>query len=88
MLHEDFSVIYSGTIVQADLLKCLLEGAGIHAVLQDEFIGMIAPYVSPGGVGAVKVLVVKSDIDKARSIVEGFSRQTAGTTKPNLRLVK
>jgi hypothetical protein len=32
--------------VQADLLKCLLEGARIHAVLQDEFIAMIAPYVS------------------------------------------
>jgi len=24
-----------------------LEGAGIHVVLEDEFIGMIAPYVSP-----------------------------------------
>jgi len=26
MLREDFSVVYCGTIVQADLLKCLLEG--------------------------------------------------------------
>jgi hypothetical protein len=85
MLHEDFSVVYSGTIVQADLLKCLLEGAGIHAVLENEFIGMIAPDVSPGGVGAVKVLVGKGDIDQARSIVEDFSRRA---TKPNLRLVK
>jgi len=31
MFHEDFSVIYSGTIVQADLLKCLLEAAGVQA---------------------------------------------------------
>jgi hypothetical protein len=88
MQHEDFSVVYSGTIVQADLLKCLLEGAGIHAVLEDEFIGMIAPYVSPGGAGAVKVLVARSDMDQARSIVEDFSRQIKITTKPNLRLVK
>ena len=87
MLHEDFSIVYSGTIVHADLLKCLLEGAGIHAVLENEFIGMIAPYVSPGGAGAVKVLVGNSEIDTARPIVEGFSRQGA-TTKPNLRLVK
>jgi Putative prokaryotic signal transducing protein len=86
MLLEDFSVVYSGTIVQADLLKCLLEGAGVHVVLEDEFIGMIAPYVSPGGAGAVKVLVAKSDMDQARSIVEDFSRKA--TTKPNLRLVK
>jgi hypothetical protein len=89
MLHEECSVVYSGSIVQADLLKCLLEGAGIHALLQDEFIGMIAPYVFPGGAGAVKVLVAKSDMDQARRIVEDFSRKpTTKTTKPNLRLVK
>jgi Putative prokaryotic signal transducing protein len=71
-MHKDFSIVYSGTIVQADLLKCLLEGAGIYAMLENEFIGMIAPYVSPGGAGAVKVLVAKSDMDQARSIVEDF----------------
>jgi len=47
MLHEDFSVIYSGTIVQADLLKCLLEGAGIQTMLENEFTGMIAPLRLP-----------------------------------------
>ena len=88
MLHEDFSVVYSGTIVQADLLKCLLEGAGIHAVLEDEFTGMIAPYVFPGGAGAVKVVIPKSDMDRARSIVEGFLRQGRVTKRSNLRLVK
>jgi len=51
MRHENFCVIYSGSIVQADVLKCLLEGEGINALLEDEFIGMIAPYVSPGGAG-------------------------------------
>jgi hypothetical protein len=71
-MHKDFSIVYSGTIVQADLLKCLLESAGIHAMLENEFIGTIAPYVSPGGAGAVKVLVAKSDMDQARSIVEDF----------------
>lgn len=83
MLHEDFCVVYSGTIVQADLLKCLLQGTGIHVVLEDEFIGTIAPYESPGGAGAVKVLVRKGDMDQARSIVEDFSRKA--TTKPSLR---
>ena len=87
-MHEAFSVVYSGSIVQADLLKCLLEGAGIQAVLEDEYIGMTAPYVFPGGAGAVKVLVARSDMDQARSIVEDFSRQIKITTKPNLRLVK
>jgi hypothetical protein len=41
MEHENFSVVYSGTIVQADLLKCLLESADVYAVLENEFIGMI-----------------------------------------------
>jgi hypothetical protein len=88
MLHEDFAVVYSGTIVQADLLKCLLEGAGVHAVLENEFIGVIAPYFSPGGAGAVKVLIRKSDMKHSRRIVEDFSRQMTVTTKRNLRMVK
>jgi Putative prokaryotic signal transducing protein len=83
MLHEDFSVVYSGTIVQADLLKCLLEGAGIQAMLENEYIGTIAPYVFPGGAGAVKVLIPNSDMNQARRIVEDFSRKA--TTKPKLR---
>jgi hypothetical protein len=73
MFHEDFSVIFSGNIVQADLLKCVLEGEGIHAILGDEFAGMIAPYAtSPAGLGAVKVLIPHSDVHKARKIVEDF----------------
>jgi len=78
MEREDFAIIYCGNIVQADLLKCLLEGAGIAARLEDEFIGMIAPYAAAaGGTGAVKVLVATSDLDQARKIVvEDFSRRT------------
>jgi hypothetical protein len=73
MFHEDFSVIYAGNIVQADLLKCVLEGESIQAILGDEFVGMIAPYASsPGGLGAVKVLVPNSEVPIARKIVEEF----------------
>ncbi len=73
MLHDDFSIIYSGNIVQADLLKCVLEGAGIETMLEDEFVGMIAPYAtSPGGLGAVKVVVANDDLDRAQAIVEEF----------------
>jgi hypothetical protein len=46
MSHTDFVVIYRGNIVQADLLKTLLEGEGIAATLADEFVGMIAPHLS------------------------------------------
>jgi hypothetical protein len=35
-----------------------------------EFIGTIAPHVFPGSAGAVKVLIPKSDMDQARSILK------------------
>lgn len=81
MLHKDFCVIYSGNIVQADLLKCLLEGEGIRTLLEDEFVGMIAPYVSPGGAGAVKVLIAKRDVDRARTIVDDFQPLTGSPSR-------
>jgi hypothetical protein len=86
MRNVEFCVVYFGNIVHADLLKCLLEGQGINAFLEDEFIGMIAPYVSPGG--AVKVLIAKSDIDQARKIVEDFLKVDERKNNGNLRLVK
>jgi hypothetical protein len=45
MDQERLSIIYSGNIVQADVLKCLLEGQGIEAFLQDKAVGTIAPLV-------------------------------------------
>ena len=64
--HRVFTLIYSGNIVQADLLKCLLEGDGIQAFLEDEFLGRMVPYAAtPGGTGAVKVIIATSDLDQA-----------------------
>ena len=66
----DWVVVYSGNIVEADLLKCLLDGEGVHS-LQNENIGMIAPYLSPAGAG-VKLAVDRIDLEKARPIVEDY----------------
>jgi hypothetical protein len=85
MPADDFCVVYSGNIVQADILKSVMEGEGIEAFLEDEFIGMIAPYVSPGGAGAVKVVVLKSRLDRARAIVKDFTRVKS---QNHLRLVE
>ena len=74
MRDEDFSVVYSGASFQADLLKSLLEGKGIRAILEDEFLGRMVPYAVPGG---VKVLVPNADVDKARRIVEDFVKDSA-----------
>ena len=66
-------VVYSGNIVEADLLKCLLDGEGVLSRLENENIGMIAPYLSPAGAG-VKLAIDAADLERARPIVEDYVR--------------
>ena len=44
MPREDFSIVYQGDSVQADLLKSILEGSGMQVVLEDEYLGRMYPY--------------------------------------------
>jgi len=69
---NEWVVVYSGTIIEADLLKCLLDGEGIDSQLQNETLGMIAPHHSPAGAG-VRVAIVREDLEKARPIVEDYA---------------
>jgi hypothetical protein len=69
MPTDDLTPVYSGNIVQVDLLKSILEGNGIQCVLQDEYVGTMRPYFVPGG---VKLLVAASDVNKTRKIVADF----------------
>ena len=69
---NEWVVVYSGNIVEADLLKCLLDGEGIESILQNENIGMIAPYLSPAGAG-VSLAIDKSDLERARPIIEDYA---------------
>lgn len=71
MAKEDIPVVvFSGSILQAEMLKSVLEDEGIKAYLQDETMGTLAPFIAaPGGLGAVKVLVAGRDADRAREIV-------------------
>jgi len=64
--------VFAGTAVQASLLKSLLENAEIEAFLKDEFTGIITPWHTAGGTGAVKVFVSSIDREKARIVVEEF----------------
>src|SRR5438105_15428351 len=77
MPHEGFSVVYSGASLQADLIKSLLEGSGIPAMLEDEFLGRMYPYAIPGG---VKVLVPNDDFDEARQSRREVPHTTGHTT--------
>ena len=65
--------VYAGTAVQATLVKSLLENAEIEAYFKDEFTGILYPWhTSPGGVGAVKVIVSSTDHEKARIVVDEY----------------
>ncbi len=70
--------IFSGNIMEAEMLKNILENEEIEAFLNDEFIGAIAPwYTAPGGLGSVKVIVSSLDAAKAKLIVEEFEKSNS-----------
>jgi hypothetical protein len=69
-------VVYAGNIVDADLLKFVLENEGINSRLQDEILGKVFPYIAaPGGAGAVKVIIAEDDLERARLIIEEYIRE-------------
>jgi hypothetical protein len=69
--QNEWVVVYSGTIIEVDLLKCLLDGAGIESQLQNETMGMIAPHHAAGG-AVVKLAIAREDLQQARPIVEDY----------------
>ena len=72
--EDQLIVVYAGASVDSGYLRGLLEDAGIRTYLHDEIMGTLAPwYVAPGGAGAVKVLIAKEDLDRARPVLEIFS---------------
>ena len=71
--------VFAGTAMQATMLKSLLENADIDAYLKDEFTGVLTPWnTSPGGVGAVRVLVSARDYEKAQLVVDEYERNVKG----------
>lgn len=67
--------VFSGTELQAGMVKSMIEYAGIDAYLQDEIMGTLNPwYTAPGGAGSVKVIVSSLNYEKARQIVEDYEK--------------
>lgn len=70
--------VFSGSLLEAEMVKSLLLNCEIAAYLKDENIGTLAPwYTGPGGYGSVKVVVSNQDFDKARIIVEDYEKKIA-----------
>ena len=65
--------VYWGTSMDSGYVKSILEINGIKAFLKDEAMGTIAPwYVTPAGVGAVKVIVLERQVEKAIQIMRSY----------------
>jgi hypothetical protein len=67
--------VFTGTILQAEMVKSLLENAEIETFLFDEIIGTLGPWwTAPGGAGSVRVFVSSPDLDKATLVVKEYER--------------
>ena len=65
--------VFSGTIMEAGMVRSLLTNAEIEAFLMDEIIGTLNPWwTAPGGAGAVRVFVSSRDYNTAKEIVEEY----------------
>lgn len=63
--------VFAGPVIEADLISLHLHEHGIDAQLEDENIGMVAPYAAAGGsFGAVNVSVPIDDASNARELIE------------------
>ena len=63
--------VFTGTPWEAELVKGLLESAGIEAALKDDNLGSIAPSMSTNvGLGGMRVIVAAEDYEVASQLVE------------------
>lgn len=71
--------VYSASHVQADVVRSVLEGSGIPAVVKDE--GSAAYPLTVGAMGEGKVLVRQEDRDRALDVIRGTTEEAAAAER-------
>ena len=67
--------VFAGNIVEVGLVQSLLDNDDIQSWLKDEIVGKLNQwYAAPGGAGAIKVLVLTADFEKAKLIIEEYEK--------------
>ncbi len=67
--------VFSGTTLQAEMVKSLLENAEIKAFVKDGIMGTLNPWhTAPGGAGSVPVFVSNLNFDNAKHIVNEYEK--------------
>ena len=76
--------VFRGTLMEAEIVKSLLENAEIIAFLQDENMGFLAPWnVASGGVGSVKIIVSSEESEKAKIVVDEYLKNYNSDSEPD-----
>jgi len=66
----EFETVFSGPSLEAGLVKGYLEGEGLTAFLDEQYIGTAPPYLAGGSAAeAVEVWVAKADAERARDLL-------------------
>ena len=69
----DFVVVASGPVMKIGMAQGLLEHNHIPYFIENETLGTLAaPYVSSGGLHAVKILVEKKNAEKAKTLLNDY----------------
>jgi len=67
--------VFAGNIVEVGLVQSLLDKEGIQSWLKDEVMGTLNPwYTSPGGAGAIKVLVLNLTLKKQNQLLKNMKK--------------
>ena len=64
--------IFTGTYVEAMNIRNLLESNNIEVFIQNEYMSIIEPVVTPGGLNPVILKVNEADLERASKIIEDF----------------
>ncbi|MDD4192884.1 MAG: DUF2007 domain-containing protein [Mangrovibacterium sp.] len=74
-MNDKLICIYTGTEVTVNLLKGILEEAGIGVFVQDDFRSGIAAGFFGGSPSAVDLFIEGADLEKAKPIVREFKQR-------------
>lgn len=75
MMDSDLIVVFSGNLVDSEIIKEILDDNGITTNLKNELMGTIAPWqVSAGGFEPVEIEVLVEDRKKALELINAFHK--------------
>lgn len=70
--HTQFITVFSGSEVEVLMLKGLLEGLNIDAIIQNDYQSGIIAGFGGGTISTVRLKIHESEMEKAQTIITDF----------------